>query len=495
MFSHVRQASECLSAALDCLEAVSTGELRRVLSESKCLRARAELLESRAAALVARRERHGDGGAGLLNQISGLTRSDAVRNVRTAVELEQLPAAQAGVAAGEISIANAARLVQAARSTSTQAVQDSAELVHLAKTPPADQFAQTTRRWTLRHQDGEELAARHRRNRRHRHVRVFEGDDGSVLLRGSFDVEMGARISRRLHREAELLRRDDRRRLRNQTAVGGIGDMDGAVRTRDQRMADALDRLLAVDTCLSADSATSSASRDCDSRLTVGQPVSDGVAASVADAGNEQRCGCRSRAAAQKSPAAANAGTSVAAAACRACADVVDQPVGVGRTRTDAQIVVRADLAALLGEAGGSVEIAGSGPLPAATLQRLACNNDLSLIIFGNDLTPLHETTPSRAPTTAQRRALIARDGACVGCAAPPEECEAHHIVPWTSGGKTKLDNLVLVCWSCHDRIHDHNWHITKRHDRYRLTIPDPKRPNPAPSRKPRHFTPPPAGP
>ncbi|WP_419945630.1 hypothetical protein [Candidatus Poriferisodalis sp.] len=53
--------------------------------------------------------------------------------------------------------------------------------------------------------------------------------------------------------------------------------------------------------------------------------------------------------------------------------------------------------------------------------------------------------------------------------------------------GKTRLDNLVLVCWLCHDRIHDHNWQVVIREGRYRLIPPDPaRRPNPAPSRKPK---------
>ena len=106
--------------------------------------------------------------------------------------------------------------------------------------------------------------------------------------------------------------------------------------------------------------------------------------------------------------------------------------------------------------------------------------------LFGKELTPLYEAVAARAPTAAQRRALIARDGACVGCGAPPGDCEAHHIIPWLCGGPTKIDNLVLVCWSCHDKIHDHNWQVIKRNNRYRLIPPDAdSAPNPARSKKP----------
>ena len=169
--------------------------------------------------------------------------------------------------------------------------------------------------------------------------------------------------------------------------------------------------------------------------------------------------------------------------------------VPVGR-KAAAEIIVRADLAALTGEPGGFAEILGTGPISPSNLARLACNSDVWVEIFGDTFTPLFETVGSRAPTAAQRRALIARDGACIGCGAAPGDCEAHHVIPWKCGGKTRVDNLVLVCWSCHDRIHDHNWHITVRGDRYRLIPPNPAHPtNLAPSRKPKHQTPQPTPP
>ena len=212
MFSQVQQALGCLGEALEGVEAATTGELRQTVGLAKSLRTRVELLETKAASLVAEREGHGDGGAGLLNQIGGRSRSDAARNVRTDAELDVLPAARTGLSDGEISLANAAKLAQAARKISPQAVQEDADLVHLAKTLPEDEFAQAAQRWTIRHQNAEDLAAQQRRNRRNRSVRFWNGDDGSVQMRGSFDAEMGARIQQRLRHQAEQLRQADRRR-------------------------------------------------------------------------------------------------------------------------------------------------------------------------------------------------------------------------------------------------------------------------------------------
>ncbi|MCY3968049.1 MAG: HNH endonuclease, partial [bacterium] len=49
----------------------------------------------------------------------------------------------------------------------------------------------------------------------------------------------------------------------------------------------------------------------------------------------------------------------------------------------------------------------------------------------------------------------------------------AHHIQHWAHGGQTNLDNLVLVCTSCHHNIHDNGWQITQNQDgRYNLHPP-----------------------
>ncbi len=470
MFSQVQQALECLGKALDGVEGAATGELRRTLEMAKSLRTRVELLETKAASLVAEREDHGDGGAGLLNQVGGRSRSDAARNVRTDAELDVLPSARAGLSDGEISLANAAKLAQAARKTSPQAVQDDADLVHLAKTLPEDEFAQAAQRWTIRHQSAEDLAVQQRRNRRNRSVRFWNGDDGSVQMRGSFDAEMGARIQQRLRHQAEQLRQADRRRQSQpqppNVALNGRENHDGdspagttpdkAVRTRDQRMADALDTLLAATTTTphSDDAPTAATELGCDAAA----PSCNG------ESGDSYRT----------DPAPPSA-----------------PPPPVGGKAAAAQIILRADLAALTGSPGGIAEICGIGPIPPSTLERLACNSDIWIEIFGDELTPLYETVASRAPTAAQRRALIARDGACIGCGGPPGECEAHHIIPCQRGGKTRLDNLVLVCWSCHDLIHDHNWRVFIRDGRFRLAPPDPAHPvNSAPQHKPERRVP-----
>lgn len=532
MFSQVRQALDSLAAALDGVDAASTAELREALGLAKPLRAKLETLETAVASQIARRERHGDGGAGVLHQIAAVPRSDAARNVRVAAELEQLPEAQSALADGKMCMANAARLARAARQTSADAVQNDTELVNLAKALPPDEFAHASQRWTAKHQSAADLAERHRRNRRNRNVRFWNGDDGTVQMRGAFDAEMGARIQARIRDEAERLRRADRRLLRERAAASSDGagprgaarsdavlngsTGSGAVRTRDQRMADALEHMLTHAPSVPVASSTTvdgnkssggtasgaffrgTAPRDSAHEGTATQDEAFGLAtpghgrsASDGTTAGEDRSALGGTSFSGNSAAPSDTTLSEGhvvsnGAALSEFRAASGDKGSAGRRSPGTEIIVRADLGDLLDECRGMGEIVGTGPIPASVIDRLSCNADISIVLFGKELTPLYEVTAARAPTAAQRRALIARDGACIGCRAVPGECEAHHVIPWICGGPTRIDNLVLVCWHCHDRIHDHNWQVVRRRGRYRLVPPDATSPsNPAPSKKP----------
>ncbi|MDX6619377.1 MAG: hypothetical protein QOK36_1763, partial [Gaiellales bacterium] len=63
-----------------------------------------------------------------------------------------------------------------------------------------------------------------------------------------------------------------------------------------------------------------------------------------------------------------------------------------------------------------------------------------------------------RCASYAQQRALHNRSGHCQypGCTAV-RELEAHHLVPVGLGGRTELDNLILLCPRHHKLLHDHH--------------------------------------
>jgi hypothetical protein len=96
------------------------------------------------------------------------------------------------------------------------------------------------------------------------------------------------------------------------------------------------------------------------------------------------------------------------------------------------------------------------GRLSESTLERIACDANISRVVMYGTSEVLDVGRTSRTASNAQVRALIARDGHCQapGCNEPPHRCQAHHIRYWTRGGPTDLDNLQLLCWNHHRQQH-----------------------------------------
>ena len=123
------------------------------------------------------------------------------------------------------------------------------------------------------------------------------------------------------------------------------------------------------------------------------------------------------------------------------------------------QVVVHVDAAALDGRGGES-------DLPLPTVQRLTCDGAIVPLITGKDGGPLNVGRKQRAPTTAIRRALIARDGRCQwpGCHCG-KFLEAHHVHHWALGGETRLSNLLTLCSIHHKLVHEGGFSIRRHPD------------------------------
>ncbi|MDX6631951.1 MAG: hypothetical protein QOH00_4197, partial [Gaiellales bacterium] len=102
----------------------------------------------------------------------------------------------------------------------------------------------------------------------------------------------------------------------------------------------------------------------------------------------------------------------------------------------------------------------GAGPLSPETAERLACDaRRLTIKPGGRDL--VHSRV-GRCASYPQQRALHKRTGHCQypGCTAT-RELEAHHLIAVERGGKTELDNLILLCPRHHTLLHDHHIHTS----------------------------------
>ena len=108
-------------------------------------------------------------------------------------------------------------------------------------------------------------------------------------------------------------------------------------------------------------------------------------------------------------------------------------------------------------------EVVGVGPVSADVARRISCCAAVSRVdMRGSEVLALGRS--SRLPNRAMRRALDRRDRGCVfpGCGAPLNWCDAHHLVHWSDGGPTDLDNLVLLCRRHHVACHEGGWQLAR---------------------------------
>ncbi|WP_083292312.1 HNH endonuclease signature motif containing protein [Arthrobacter sp. SW1] len=104
-----------------------------------------------------------------------------------------------------------------------------------------------------------------------------------------------------------------------------------------------------------------------------------------------------------------------------------------------------------------------TGPVPAATLRKLACDADIIPAVLGSEGQILDIGRTSRIFPPHIRKAIAVRDQGCAfpGCTMPAPWCEAHHITYWSHGGPTSTDNGTLLCSHHHHLIHKEHWKIT----------------------------------
>ncbi|WP_413452601.1 DUF222 domain-containing protein [Georgenia phoenicis] len=104
-------------------------------------------------------------------------------------------------------------------------------------------------------------------------------------------------------------------------------------------------------------------------------------------------------------------------------------------------------------------------PIPPAVLARLACESQLSRVIFGAVSTILDAGRDKRIFPANQVRAVIARDKHCQypGCDEPPGFGEIHHSLWWAQHlGGTDVEHGILLCWHHHDWVHAQQITITR---------------------------------
>jgi 5-methylcytosine-specific restriction endonuclease McrA len=120
-------------------------------------------------------------------------------------------------------------------------------------------------------------------------------------------------------------------------------------------------------------------------------------------------------------------------------------------------------------------QIENVGSIETATAQRLACDNPVLGAVVDKHGRVLALGRPKRLVSTAQRRALMIRDhGMCqYPSCHQTRHLKAHHLIPWIMGGRTDLENLILLCQWHHTAVHQGGISISNDPDGWLFTKPD----------------------
>ncbi|UNK71154.1 DUF222 domain-containing protein [Microbacterium sp. H1-D42] len=126
-----------------------------------------------------------------------------------------------------------------------------------------------------------------------------------------------------------------------------------------------------------------------------------------------------------------------------------------------ATVVVRVNLADLRNGTGFGTIDGTDQPISIGAVRRMAASSGVIPCVLGSDSEILDWGRRRRLFTPAQKLALVDRDGGCAMCGLPPGMTKVHHIDWWKrDAGPTDLENGILLCETCHHRIHDNGWQI-----------------------------------
>lgn len=130
-------------------------------------------------------------------------------------------------------------------------------------------------------------------------------------------------------------------------------------------------------------------------------------------------------------------------------------------TLAGATVIVRVDADALdAGIGNGSIDGIDQ-PVSITAIRRMAAAGGVIPCVLDSAGEILDFGREKRLFTRAQKLALVERDGGCAMCGLPPHMTKVHHLAWWKrDAGPTDLRNGILLCESCHHRIHDNGWEI-----------------------------------
>jgi hypothetical protein len=417
---------------------------------------------------------------------TGLDLGTAREKVRAARALQRLPETSAAMARGELSFSQVRALSRVATAENEG---DLLELARGCTTAQLERMVRAVRRGT----ESDEAEAEKRRYQA-RTLSVFPDDDGMYVVRGRLTAEEGALLMRAIEAAGDALYREERWSPAVVKAAAERGHvLEGETeREAAQRRADALG--LVAERALAAGFGGRGRREGADDEAegpasAVPEDAADGEplnALPVPISGSRAeryQVVLHVEAETLRPPRKANPWEGGGSAGIRE--DVSYESSGAegahvapalrsAVSRTDAQArPARANLRPLgsceTSEGDQAAHPSLSAPkselddgtrLSYETSQRLCCDASVVRLTKCPDGSILDVGRRTRTIPPALRRALEARDRGCrfPGCGS--RFTDAHHVIPWATGGDTSLGNCVLLCKYHHRLVHEGGWTV-----------------------------------
>ena len=368
---------------------------------------------------------------------AGLAPGAAREHVRVARALGKLPKLSDAMRRGKISYSK----VRAVTRVATPDNED--DLLYVCSAGTAAHVERIARAWRRIDRNVEQVEER--RQQASRGLRTWVDEDGMVVVRGRLPPDVGAVLRRALEAAGDQARRaslrDDGGEVGGEVAAAGApanAPVDAEESTFEQRQADAIGVVAEAALAGGLDRGTAG------DRYQVVLHVDAEALAERRDvpAGT---------------PGARRRRTSGPCPGARPTTAASEAPSRAHRRATSGPVPSASPVAArqtVLDEAGG-VHVS------AETARRLACDAATVTMHHGPGGEILDVGRRTRNISPALRRALAARDRQCRFPGCGNRRCDAHHVEHWADGGRTSLDNLVLLCRRHHRAVHEGGFRVT----------------------------------
>ena len=409
---------------------------------------------------------------------TGLAPGAAREHVRVARALGDLPKLSDAMRRGRISYSKVRAVTRVATPDNEQTLLD----VALAGT--AEHVERIVRGW--RRVDRAAEQAEDRLRDESRSLRTWVDEDGMVVVRGQLTPEVGAVLRRALEAACEESRRapasESAEAAEDADAANGAEDQptlaqwqaDAVGMVAEAALAGGLDKGTAADryqVVLHVDAEALTKPRDVPAGTSAGAAAGSGERQPDPDAPMGTTDRARAGAVPRRSETADRA---PADAAPRGCG----QGVPAGTRRRPSEMWRRTTgpcPGASLGASGtGAHTPPGASPIDnqtvldeaggihvsAETARRVACDAATVTMRHGSRGEILDVGRRTRTLSPALRRALAARDRQCRFPGCGNRRCDAHHVEHWADGGRTALDNLVLLCRRHHRAVHEEGFRV-----------------------------------